>query len=574
VLHHEALVNVLTVPAEKNKLRVWAAPGAGGSWINYLLWTVLQQRILHGTFDNFEFHSVISRDPEYRNLVEISNHSEDTSQSQIVLGSNRAWMNFYLNIVEQNNNDWKNISQYILELQKQNIVFNLDWCDIWEKPEKFMQDLGAFTGYDLPYDHYAKHAIAQYSRTCVWLPVQHLVTNRRLLLPQHQRQADLELRTNYFYPGYLNDAAASANYCPLIFNGIYVEKVNQEQVKVSACCINHPSETTDSAKFDHPYLQSQRDIVRRGLPAQGCMMCYQYNKQQNDSIVVWQNKNVSVDWPKLQKLDYNVDPICNAKCISCSSYFSSAWQAEDEKFGIVTSRKFNATRHSQPWQDLDLSRLENLYFNGGEPLLSKEPEKILSYLDSIGILEQVVVSLNTNGSQRPSDKLLELWKKCQRVIINFSIDAIGPEFEYIRNPLKWDQVQDNLIWIAQQSNQFIISIAYTLGIHNIDCVEQTQDWAKQVSVAINRPIDIEFHPATGVFNLANADKNLKSVWLTQYQDQVAWQNIARSVLLNTEKTQDPEWQQYLNVIDHRRNLNWKHSLPSLYKSWKLSQGRV
>ena len=51
-------------------------------------------------------------------------------------------------------------------------------------------------------------------------------------------------------------------YCPLLFQGLYVEKVNNSQVRVAACCLNRPGPAVDKIDFEHdPYLQHQRQQV-------------------------------------------------------------------------------------------------------------------------------------------------------------------------------------------------------------------------------------------------------------------------------------------------------------------------
>src|SRR6185295_2726653 len=87
--------------------------------------------------------------------------------------------------------------------------------------------------------------------------------------------------------------------------------------------------------------------------------------------------------------------------------------------------------------------LIELGFFGGEPLLSKENINLLKYCVETGHSKHITVLLNTNGTVY-SDEIVGLFKEFKHVFINFSIDDIGPRFEYQRNGANWNRVQENL----------------------------------------------------------------------------------------------------------------------------------
>ena len=567
------------MPEEKNKPLIWYVPGSGGQWINYLLWCLDQGRVLQGGFDHFKFSHVQQRDPDYFPLVEFVHHTDNFEQADVVLGSDRAWMNFYLNLVKKKNlaQDWQVVNLFMQDLQTQNIKFNLDWCDIWDDPVRFMQQLSLLTGLDLPYNYLVQKVMAQYSRTCVWLDPQQLANNRHLLLPKYQRLAAASIRSSYFYPRVMADPTQSGNYCSLIFNSVYVEKVNGAQVKLSSCCINHTSTATDQVDFaNNSHLQQQRDTARRGLPVPGCMHCYDSTVNlQSSAIVTWLGKPVQHQHLRIQKMDYNVDPICNAKCIQCSAYYSSAWAAEDQQHGIaIAPRKFGQTRLSRPWQELDLEHIEHLYINGGEPLLSSEPQEILEYLAQQQKLPSLHFAFNTNGSVRPKPDLIKLWQRCRDLVINVSIDGTESEFNYIRYPLEWQEVASNVEFFAKIPGEIHVSIAYTVGIHNIDCVDRAQEWWKSVNAKLSRPMGFNVSLCSGPLDLGNAEPKLKQVWLERYTGSQPWHQTIRNALLGPVHIQHCTWLEHLTMIDQRRQTDWRLALPALHETWKLSQSSV
>jgi pyruvate-formate lyase-activating enzyme len=370
-------------------------------------------------------------------------------------------------------------------------------------------------------------------------------------------------------------------YCPLIFQGLYVEKVNNNQVKTAACCLNRPGPAVDHVDFKNDvYLQYQRHLVLQQQPPEGCATCYQVDSQGGfSSRQLALTKFPNSTTLQLHKLDYNVDPVCNARCIQCSSYYSSAWAAEDQAYGKTAARSPNQTLRNKISHDVDVSQVNNLYFNGGEPLLSQEPLDILQKIDQAGNLKKLQLSLNTNGSIRPNDEIIDLWKRCGCVVINFSIDATGAAFEYIRNPLSWETVKSNIQWLAEQNiPKMTINVAYTMGIHNIDLVQSTQDWFQEQSTNWKNRTHFYVNPCSGTLSLEYASPGLKQVWLTLYPDgadlpESDWRRIARREL---EKVKDPHtsqlWKNHLEMVDQRRGLNWETSLPGLYNAYKKSLG--
>jgi sulfatase maturation enzyme AslB (radical SAM superfamily) len=278
---------------------------------------------------------------------------------------------------------------------------------------------------------------------------------------------------------------------------------------------------------------------------------------------------------ELTMLDYNVDPICNAKCIICSSFFSSAWAAEDIQFGRKISRRVAETQKNNVDELLDLSALTDVYFNGGEPLMTKDHIQILNSINQQSDLSCVTISYNTNGSILPTEEILELWKKCQSVKLYFSIDGTDSVFNYTRYPLKWINVQDNINKICSAKlDNLTISISYTIGIHNILSVIETEKWMNSLKEQFPSVVaDFTVHPVIGDLSLDNASTSLKKVFLNNLQKSDSdWANATQQILQNTTSStaDNSVWLEYLKFIDQRRNLNWQQELPLLHQALKIS----
>ena len=58
----------------------------------------------------------------------------------------------------------------------------------------------------------------------------------------------------------------------------------------------------------------------------------------------------------------------------------------------------------------------------------------------------------------------------------FSIDGVGPVFEYVRWPLKWSDIENNINWCREQNID--VSVSYTLSNINLFYHDETVKWFK------------------------------------------------------------------------------------------------
>jgi MoaA/NifB/PqqE/SkfB family radical SAM enzyme len=112
------------------------------------------------------------------------------------------------------------------------------------------------------------------------------------------------------------------------------------------------------------------------------------------------------------------------------------------------------------WDDLEnnLSTIKQFDFYGGEPFMSKKMWRILEVAVEKGYAGDMEIHYATNGTQWPKDKV-EIFKYFRHVHISFSIDGIGPGFEYMRYPANWEEAKSNMIkareFNAKTSNLYL-----------------------------------------------------------------------------------------------------------------------
>ena len=75
------------------------------------------------------------------------------------------------------------------------------------------------------------------------------------------------------------------------------------------------------------------------------------------------------------------------------------------------------------------------------------------------------MSFVTNGSFSLNARQKEILAKFKNLNFCFSIDGVGPVFEYLRWPLKWVDIENNISWC--QANNVEFSVSYTLSNINL-----------------------------------------------------------------------------------------------------------
>ena len=316
------------------------------------------------------------------------------------------------------------------------------------------------------------------------------------------------------------------------FKNLNIEVKNGE-LAISPCCISPTKKTSVINFFDNKYLNSVRDTWKNNQWPGECVACKSaeenlYTSRRQGSNQWYSDHNKANTINELVKLDYWTGDTCNLACVICGPENSSKWKQELNFLASTTHATINKF-----WEDLDLTTLEFVHFNGGEPLLSKEHVK---FLENIPNKSKVHLNYNTNGTILPSKNLLDLWKKFKLVQLDISIDDIGTRFEYQRYPAKWDQIVKNLDWFIHNCpNNCMFSTNTSVGVLNHDNIDQLMQWLQENFFVNNYtdPIEHRTQLTMGVFALNHAHRQ-------------------RDRIIKT-----------LNECDERRGTNWKTTFPNL-----------
>jgi len=232
---------------------------------------------------------------------------------------------------------------------------------------------------------------------------------------------------------------------------------------VRPCCtqeIIYGDANTESIKdiWNNSETIKFRKELLEGKKQPGCKFCYLQEKHTGQSLRTGLNSKyghlMSEDvTPKMiiKYLDIRSSNLCNMACIMCGSTYSSNWYEDEKKLynnhGTLT--KFvNITKKTEDEiiNNIISDDIEEVYFAGGEPLITPYHYKLVDQMISMNISEDIGLRYNTNLStlKYKSIDLAERWSHFKSVEVAASIDMIGKQAEYHRYGTDWKKISEHL----------------------------------------------------------------------------------------------------------------------------------
>jgi MoaA/NifB/PqqE/SkfB family radical SAM enzyme len=170
-----------------------------------------------------------------------------------------------------------------------------------------------------------------------------------------------------------------------------------------------------------------------------------------DDIVTTTDETGHVPEFKMKYFDIRFSNICNFKCRTCGSEFSSQW-AQEMKQNKWVPESFKIIQHADESGNLlqeikdQVPNMDLAYFAGGEPLITDEHYQLLEEMIRTGVNKRITLRYNTNMSNFKYKKydILDLWSRFHRVEISASLDHYGERAEFLRHGTDWAVVEQNL----------------------------------------------------------------------------------------------------------------------------------
>lgn len=274
--------------------------------------------------------------------------------------------------------------------------------------------------------------------------------------------------------------------------------------RVMPCCIADSNMPVAEIKKEESIIQmmnsedykKMRSAMLNDEPVEACKRCYDlelmgtwtmrqsHNKRRGleyaNEIAETTKDNGEITDFKMKYMDLRFSNMCNMKCRSCGPGCSSLWAQEfiDERGVEVYEQYFktkkiviNAAEEMGFMNKLKpyLKDVLEVYFAGGEIIITPEHYECLDYWIENGLNEQVELTYTTNfSSLKYKDKdLIGYWKKFPQLKIWASLDAMGDTAEVIRKGTDWERIVKNMRAIKEQVPHAQFQITPTISIWNV-----------------------------------------------------------------------------------------------------------
>lgn len=311
----------------------------------------------------------------------------------------------------------------------------------------------------------------------------------------------------------MQDNVKDNKYCPRIHHGLALSKISNTGISYAVCCWSKHQTTASDINFNHADFVRLRTVNQLNtLPAGHCSDCIvQENTGKKSMRLGYLETHCDYTYrPSLQYLDINIDYTCNLACVTCGPELSTTWRNELQIKGPVTRPNIDSWIESK-LKTLDLTQLKEVRLWGGEPFLTNTHKKILQFVDSLGIADQVKLMYNTNGTQLIDAETKKLIEKFKFARISFSVDDIGAGFEYLRYPARWNQVESNLMWWKNNlPHNSMLSITAVASVLNVLYLDRMFEWhhANFSKSCFGDDIEIYVHHAFGKYGLESMPQSM------------------------------------------------------------------
>ena len=149
--------------------------------------------------------------------------------------------------------------------------------------------------------------------------------------------------------------------------------------------------------------------------------------------------------------------LCNLKCRICGPDRSSVWVEEESKISWYSNIKlklFNDPKETRKsfsssninfWKDILplMPTITRIDLSGGEPLYVKNHWKLIKHCVDNDLSKNQIIHYSTNGTIFP-EKYISYLNAFKTVEMYISLDSIGQEFNYLRHPGNFVEVDENI----------------------------------------------------------------------------------------------------------------------------------
>lgn len=271
------------------------------------------------------------------------------------------------------------------------------------------------------------------------------------------------------------------------------------------------------------------DDFKNDIRHPACKVCWDCedsgfpSKRERDNETFKMNMHPILKDNDIFFLELNLGNTCNLACRICHISASSKWKkfhhitepnvTEEKLNHYVDKYSKSFTDDSIVWTELEkiLPTVKSLDIYGGEPMLMKKQWDILEKCVDMGYSKNQQMGFNTNGTII-NDRYVKILTSFKHSRVGFSIDGVGPRFNYLRYYGEWDIVNENVnLWLEKTKNvpkyKLMFEVACTVSILNVLYIYEVADFV--IKNGINLHVSFVHNPRhLHIGNIPNEYKNI------------------------------------------------------------------
>jgi hypothetical protein len=356
-----------------------------------------------------------------------------------------------------------------------------------------------------------------------------------------------------------------------------------------------------------------RSAMLNDEPVEACKRCYDLELMGTWTMRQSHNKRRGLDYVKeisettkdngeitdfkMKYMDLRFSNMCNMKCRSCGPGCSSLWAQEFvDRVGMENYEKYFKTNKIVINKAEEMGFMNKLkpylkdvlevYFAGGEIIITPEHYECLDYWIENGLNEQVELTYTTNfSSLKYKDKdLIGYWKKFPKLKIWASLDASGEVGEIVRKGTDWSRIVKNIQSLKEQVPHAEFQITPTISIWNVFHFPDFFDYMVEKGF-IDTKSSPRFNLATNPWyaNIMILPKHVKNrlvelyrVYQNRYKDNVEIYNGFKMIIYNLsvgDENKDGilEFKQFNDELDEFRGEKFEDIVPEIKEVYEWAK---
>ncbi len=353
--------------------------------------------------------------------------------------------------------------------------------------------------------------------------------------------------------------------------------------KVNACCvanINYGNINDQSLEeiWNGEAVQTIREEFAKGEIDKRCHHCIQREAAgaksiRQETFEKFPNLNVLEDEIKAPiYFDIRFSNVCNFRCRTCYHGASSKWYQDAKQLGTQVTEKAIIKNIN----DFDtfiqkcgpaLLQAQELYFAGGEPLVTEEHYLLLDWLIK-NKSTKARLRYNTNFSKLlfKDHDILKYWAQFPQVEILASIDASHELGEYIRKEMSWNTIVENREKI-RSLDHITFKLSPTVSVMNVAHLPDLYKEALDLKMINPVELYINLLEFPAYFNIQILPKDVKKQIQKKYEAFFCW--------LEKEKHPTHLIKSFQDILKYmnQENANSTTNQKQLWKKYK-SQTKV